>query len=214
MAKGLTDPLPPPHVRFFAIVISLKRVLRKGDTMERLRLVDPKHAQEEIHAELFDKVRKRMGIIPNITRAMANAPAVLEGYLEFSRALSKGNLSTRLRELIAIEVAQLNGCGYCLAAHSAIGAAAGLDVQSINRARKGEFDDTPTGEVLRFVKILVRNHGYVRDDDIARLRYAGFGDGEITEIIANVSINIFTNYFNHVAQTPIDFSQVPALSEV
>ncbi len=39
-------------------------------------------------------------------------------------------------------------------------------------------------------------------------RAAGLTDAEITEVIANVALNVFTNYFNLVAKTELDFPQV------
>ena len=41
-----------------------------------------------------------------------------------------------------------------------------------------------------------------------RLVQAGYSDAEITEIVSHVALNIFTNYFNHVARTEVDFPKV------
>ena len=48
----------------------------------------------------------------------------------------------------------------------------------------------------------------ISDDDIREIRIAGFGEEEIVEIVAHVALNIFTNYFNLVAQTEIDFPRI------
>src|SRR5262245_25294309 len=70
--------------------------------------------------ELLGIVKGKLGLVPNMTRAMANAPAVLDGYLQLSGALAKGTLPAKVREQIALAVAQANGCDYCLAAHTAV----------------------------------------------------------------------------------------------
>ena len=50
------------------------------------------------------------------------------------------------------------------------------------------------------------------DADEAALREHGFSEGEIAEIIANVALNVFTNYFNVAADVEIDFPKAPALT--
>jgi hypothetical protein len=59
--------------------------------------------------------------------------------------------------------------------------------------------------VIRFARKVVDQRGQVSDADIAGVRAAGLNDGAIAEVVANVALNIFTNYFNHVAETDIDF---------
>jgi len=136
---------------------------------------------------------------------MANSPAVLQGYLDFSQALSKGNLSAKLREQVALAVSEVNDCQYCLAAHSAIGRSVGLSEEAIGDSRRGESPDPKEATVLAFVRKIVENRGWVSDEDVAKLRKVGFSHGDVVELIANASLTVFTNYFNHVAETEVDF---------
>jgi uncharacterized peroxidase-related enzyme len=164
------------------------------------------------HAQrLLDGVQKKLGFAPNIMRTMANSPTVLQGYLDFSGALSKGNLSPKFREQIALTVSEVNNCGYCLAAHSAIGRSVGLSEEAIGDSRRGESPDTKEATALDFTRHVVVTRGWVTDEDVAKLRKARFSDGDITEILANISLTLFTNYFNHVAGTEVDFPEVPEL---
>ncbi len=158
--------------------------------------------------ELLDAVKAKLGLVPNITRAMANSPAVLEGYLGLSGALGKGSLSAKNREQIALAVGQSNQCNYCLAAHSAIGKMVGLTPDQILDSRRGTAIDAKSDAVIRFARKVVDERGHVSDADVAEVRAAGLDDGAIAEIVANVALNIFTNYFNHVAETDIDFPEV------
>lgn len=162
--------------------------------------------------ELLDAVHAKLGMVPNMTRAMASAPAVLDGYLGFSGALSKGTLSAKLREQIALTVSERNDCDYCLAAHSTIGKMVGLSQEQILDSRQGTAIDSKTDAVLRFAGQLVDNNGRVSDIDWESLRKTGVEDGTIAEIVANVALNIFTNYFNNVAQPEIDFPKAAPLS--
>ena len=147
-------------------------------------------------------------MIPNITRAMANAPAVLDGYLALSGALSKGALSPKQREQIALTVGQANGCEYCLAAHSALGKMVGLTSEQILDSRRGTAVDPKSDALLRFARQVVEQQGRITDDDLNAARSAGLSDAVLAEAVANVALHIFTNYFNHVAETDIDFPSV------
>jgi uncharacterized peroxidase-related enzyme len=144
-------------------------------------------------------------------QTMANSPAVLKGYLDFSNALSKGNLSGKFREQIALAVSEVNDCRYCLAAHSAIGRTVGLSDEAIGDSRRGESPDPKESTALAFTRTVVVNRGRVTDEEVSKLRKAGFTEGDIVELIANISLTLFTNYFNHVAETEVDF---PAVSEL
>ena len=178
--------------------------------MSRIPGINPDQASGQAQ-QLLRGVEINLGFVPNIVRTMANSPAVLEGYLEFSKALSKGHLPSKLREQIALTVAEANGCHYCLAAHAAIGKTVGLSEEAIQDSRQAISPDSQTAAVLQFVLKLVIERGLVSHADLAHLHNAGFNDGDIVEIIANVSLSLFTNYFNHVAETQLDFSEVSAL---
>lgn len=178
--------------------------------MQRLTALNPKTATGQAQG-LLKGAESKLGFAPNIMRTMANSPAVLQGYLDFSGALSKSQLSAKFREQIALTVSEANDCRYCLAAHSAIGRTVGLSEEAIRDSRRGESPDTKEATALEFTRLVVSNRGQVSDDEFATLRKAGFTDGEITEILANIALTLFTNYFNHVAGTEVDF---PAASEL
>lgn len=178
--------------------------------MSRLPAIDPETATGQAK-QLLDGVQEKLGFAPNIMRTMANSPVALQAYLNFSNALSKGSLSPKLREKIALVVAQDNQCEYCLAAHSAIGRTVGLSEEAIRDSRRGESCDSREAAILEFASTLVANRGWVTDEEIAHLHKAGVTEGETAEIIANVALTLFTNYFNHVAQTEIDFPEVEEL---
>jgi uncharacterized peroxidase-related enzyme len=183
----------------------------KEKIMSRIHQVNPQSATGKAK-ELLDGVQGKLGLVPNMTRAMVNSPAVLDGYLSLSGALSKGALSAKSREQIALAVAQANECEYCLAAHSAIGKMVGLSVDQILDSRRGTSVDPKTDAIIQFARQVVDQRGLVSDANIAQVRAAGLDDGAIAEIVANVALNIFTNYFNHVAETEIDFPRAEALA--
>lgn len=178
--------------------------------MSRLALIDPATAASPAR-EMLVAVRGKLGIVPNMTRVMANAPAVLNGYLSFAGALAEGTLDKRLGELIALTVAQANSCDYCLAAHTAIGGMLKVPGADLVAAREARSADARTRAILVFARKVTDTRGHVADDDVATLRLAGLTDGEIAEVVAHVALNFFTNLFNSVALTDVDFPLAPAL---
>jgi uncharacterized peroxidase-related enzyme len=175
--------------------------------MQRIAAVNPAEATGQAK-KLLEGVQAALGMTPNLMKTLAKAPAALEAYLNFGTALGKGDLDARFREQIALAVAQANSCEYCLSAHSAIGKRAGLKPEEILESREAHSHEAKRNLGLQFAKVLVVQKGQVSDQTLAELKAAGYSDGEITEIVANVAVNIFTNYFNHVARTEVDFPKV------
>jgi uncharacterized peroxidase-related enzyme len=184
----------------------------RNSIVARIQQIKPENAQGQT-AELFSAVRSKLGMVPNMMRAIGNSPASLQAYLQFSGSLATGLLSAKERELIALAVGQSNSCDYCLAAHSALGKMAGLTAEQIRDARLGNAVDSKNEALVRFSKKLVNERGQVSDDDLNTLRRFGFDDGHVAEIVANVAVNIFTNYFNHVAETDIDFPKAEVIQD-
>lgn len=175
--------------------------------MSRIGPIELNQAEGKAKA-LLDNVQKALGIAPNLMRTLAHSPAALEAYLSFSKILGGGVLGAPLREQIALTVAGANGCNYCAAAHTQLGKRAGLEERELKANLEAASSDPKIEAVLQFARSVVEKRGFVGDDEIQRVRDAGFGDREITEIVAIVSLNLFSNYFNHVAQVEIDFPAV------
>ncbi|SET04721.1 uncharacterized peroxidase-related enzyme [Nitrosomonas marina] len=161
----------------------------------------------------LEAVNKLLGSVPNLFRIVANSPQTLEGYLGLNGALGKGSLSPQTRERIALAVAQINGCNYCLAAHSYLGTnLARLSKAEIEAARRGTSSDAKAAAAVSFAVKIARNRGAVSDSDLQAVRDAGYSDAEIVEIIGNVALNTLTNYINEVLGTEIDFPVVDTLA--
>ncbi|MGP0172786.1 carboxymuconolactone decarboxylase family protein [Pseudomonas sp. NCHU5208] len=148
-------------------------------------------------------IGKSLGFIPNTFATLAHAPAALNGYLALSQALGKGTLDARAREVVALASSQVNGCGYCLAAHSLFAGKAGLSEADIRSARDGEFD-----AVARLTRQIVDSRGRLSDTHLQAARDAGLSDAAIVEVVANVALMTLTNYLNNLAETDVDFPSV------
>lgn len=175
--------------------------------MANLMLVDV-DTNHEGARKLFESVQANSGRVTNMMRAMANSPIVLETYLSVNSILARGMLSAEMRELLAVTVAQGNQCQYCLSAHTAKGKNLGLNAQTMESAQRFSADDPKIEAALKFARLLIEKRGTLRDEELERLRLAGYTDGEIAEIILVTTFNIFPNYFNKVADTDLDFEKV------
>jgi uncharacterized peroxidase-related enzyme len=174
----------------------------------RIAAINPSSAQPKAK-ELLAAVQKQLSMTPNMMRTMAHSPAVLQGYLSLSGALGTGVLSGKVREELALFIGQSNECDYCVAAHSTLGKMAGLQPNQLIEARKGLVGGDPEAQAaLKFAKAVLESRGDVADSDLAAARSAGLGDAQIAEIVAHVALNVFTNYFNRVARTEVDFPKV------
>ncbi|MFG0290201.1 MAG: carboxymuconolactone decarboxylase family protein [Rhodopirellula sp. JB044] len=181
--------------------------------MPRLQPINPATAQGET-AAVLNGVAKKLGKVPNIIATMANSPAVANAYLSFSGALAGGSLPANVRERIALTTGQANQCDYCVAAHTVLGKGAGLSDEDVADARNGTAKTEKEAAAVVFARKVVETQGNVSDADVTAVREAGYTDGEIAEIVAGVALNLFTNYFNHVAGTEIDFPAAPELASV
>lgn len=164
----------------------------------------PTASQPLLHA-----VHKQLGVVPNLFRLVSTSPAALEGYLGLSAALNKGALPAATRERIALAVAEVNGCSYCLSAHTYLGKnLAKLDDVEMAANRAGGSTDPKANAAVRFAAKVARERGQVTPSDIQALKSAGYDDAQLVEIVLHVALNTWTNYINEVAKTDIDFPVV------
>ena len=160
---------------------------------------------------LLEAVKKQLGVVPNLFRLVANSPAALEGYLGVMGALSKGKMPAPTRERIALAVAELNGCSYCLSAHTYLGKnLAKLDDAEITVNRSGASNDPKADAAVRFAVKVARSRGHVGEEEVRAVKAAGYDDAQVIEIVLHVALNTWTNYINEVAKTEIDFPVVTA----
>jgi uncharacterized peroxidase-related enzyme len=160
---------------------------------------------------LLDAVQKQLGVVPNMFRLIATSPQALEGYLGLSGALGHGALPAATRERIALAVAEVNGCDYCLSAHTYLGRnVAKLDDAEITANRNGASNDPKANAAVRFAVQVTRDRGHVSEADLSAVRRAGYTDAQVIEIVQHVALNTWTNLVNEVFKTDIDFPVVAA----
>ncbi|WP_217573276.1 carboxymuconolactone decarboxylase family protein [Mesorhizobium sp. GbtcB19] len=177
--------------------------------MPRIRTPETILTAPDASQPMLKAVEKQLGVVPNLFRMVSNSPSALEGYLGMSAALSKGRLPAPTRERIALAVAEINECSYCLSAHTYLGKnLAHLDDAEMVANREGSSGDSKAAAAVRFAAKIARERGNVGDADLEAVRQAGYDDAQIVEIVQHVALNVWTNYINKVADTEVDFPVV------
>lgn len=180
--------------------------------MPRLQPI-PLESAEGKQRELLDAAKKKLGKHINIIASMANSPVVLEAYLGFSGAMSHSKLPAKAREAVAMRIGEKNHCQYCVSAHTAVGKAVGYTEEETVKVRRGESTDPTVQAVINLADAIAESKGFISDDQFQAAKAAGLGDEEITEVVGLVALNFFTNFFNHVAETEVDFPKVELFAE-
>jgi uncharacterized peroxidase-related enzyme len=178
--------------------------------MTRANLIDAAQASGEVKIVL-DQIQQTFGSVPAMFKATANSAVALKSLWGGFVATAGGTLPAKVKEKLAVAIADYNDCEYCLAAHTALGRKAGASAQEIAEAQAGRSEDPATAAALRFALKVVQRRAQVNDEDFAELRRAGFSDEAIVEILAHVALNVFTNYINVALRVPVDFPAVKLL---
>ncbi|MGE0559927.1 MAG: carboxymuconolactone decarboxylase family protein, partial [Burkholderiales bacterium] len=152
-----------------------------------------------------------IGMVPNIYQGLGNSPVALEGALHTDSLIKKGQLSGAEIEAVKLAVSEAYGCNYCLAAHTLLGKKAGLSEADTLAIRRGNVHQPRLAALVKFVNHALQPKARVSDADLAAIRNAGFNDAQIAEIVQTISQTVFTNLFNRVHQTALDFPPAPAL---
>ena len=175
--------------------------------MSNIKLIDPATTTAE-HQKTFNQIHNAFGTIPNMFKAIGNSSAALNSMWTSFEALGQGTLGHQLGEQLAVLVANINRCEYCLAAHTMLGQNAGLTAVQMSEAQVGKSSDMKVQAALNFASKIVSERAHISTHDIEQIKQAGFNDADIAELIAHVALNIFTNYTNVAMAVPVDFPQV------
>lgn len=161
-------------------------------------------------AELYAAIKKMAGSVPNTFATIgAHGPNALKAILAADGVLSAGTLTKQDQETIKLVVSSVVECHYCVAAHSLLGKMTGLSQDALRHIRAG----TPTGDAKRdalvhFVKLLTETKGTISNEEFEAIRAAGYSDEQIVEISLAIAVTVFTNVFNRINDTAIDFPAV------
>ena len=153
----------------------------------------------------LEKAKSAYSFVPNLLGNMAEAPALLEGYMTLAGIFDKTSFSETERQIILLTNNRLNGCKYCMAAHTSISQMAGVKSDVITALRENTPIADPKLEALRtFASVINETRGWPSEEQINAFLSAGYSQANILEVILGTSLKLMSNYTNHVAETELD----------
>lgn len=154
---------------------------------------------------LMKGAQSAFGFVPNLLATMAESPAMLEAYMTLSGIFDKSDLSPTERQIILMTNNRLNGCTYCMAAHTVIAANSGVPADVIASLRDGsEIKDTKLEALRQFAAVINETRGWPSQADVDAFLAAGYTRQTVLEVILGTGLKVLSNYTNHVAETPVD----------
>jgi uncharacterized peroxidase-related enzyme len=176
----------------------------RSSDMSAFTLHTPESAPEASKAMLRN-AQQTYGFVPNLFAGMAESPALLEGYLALSAIFDKTALSHTERQIIMMTANRLNGCHYCMAAHSVVAQMQGVAPDVVAALRSGAAIADPKLEALRaFTARVLDSRGWPSEADLAALSGAGYTRQTVLEVVLGLGMKLLSNTTNHIAQTPLD----------
>jgi len=154
---------------------------------------------------LLAGAKKAYGFVPNLYAGQAEAPALLEGYLSLATTFNKTALSETERQVIMIANNRLNGCPYCVAAHTTIAKGSGVDNDVVQALRNGtEIPDVKLEALHQFAVRMNETRGWVAQNDLDALFAVGYDKQTALEVIVGTALKVMSTYTNHLINTPLD----------
>lgn len=160
---------------------------------------------------LLGELKKALGMIPNVYAAAGHSSGALANVLGWNASLGKNGLSKKEIEAISLHVSELNGCSYCISAHTVLGGMAGLNADQISAARNGGGSTPRENALLSFARRVVRTGGSRSGTDLMALREAKISDAEVIDALGVIALTQFRNAVALVSDTEIDFPKAPRL---
>jgi uncharacterized peroxidase-related enzyme len=156
---------------------------------------------------VLEKAKEQVGFIPNMYQGMVNSPGLLNTYLDGYTAFRQNSgFSTIEQEVIFLTISKINGCSYCMAAHSFIADKKSMVPTEVTDAiRDGnKILDNKLAALNAFTTTMVVERGLPSKKDVGVFVGAGFSERQILEIILAISVKTISNYSNHLFHTPVD----------
>ncbi len=174
------------------------------------KLIIPK--REEVSAAnqaIFDNLEKAVGFVPNIYAAMAHSENGLGNYLQYSGG--KTSFNNKEKEVIDLAVSQVNGCQYCLAAHTAMGKMNGFNDDQILGLRQGNSEDVKFSALAKLAQSIAANKGKATDAEVEAFYEVGYNKENLVDLVLAVGIITTTNFFHNLTDVAIDFPVAKSL---
>lgn len=156
--------------------------------------------------ELLQEIIKKLGFIPNISRALAESPVALEAYIRLNETfLGSSTFTLMEKQLVLLATSKENSCEYCVAAHSFNASHVGLSEDQISAIRSGEaLNNKKLNALVKLTSDIVTKRGIPDHASVANFFNEGYTKEQLLELITAVATKTLANYSNHFMQTELD----------
>ena len=178
--------------------------------MARLPVITEEMADEQTK-QIYDAIKSKFGMVPNIFKGMANSSVTLDAYLKLDEMISNGSFTPVEQDIVRIVVSQYNNCRYWLAAHTGSLSGQGLTSEDIVDIRKGNANDPKHAALINYTLKVLETKGYISDSDIEAFKDAGFSDAHAAEVTVIIAQKTLSNFFNHINDTDLDLPAAPEI---
>ncbi len=152
---------------------------------------------------VFDTLTKALGFVPNLYATIALSDNGLAKYLDFQSA--KTSLSNKEKEAVNLVVSQVNGCVYCLSAHTVIGKMNGFTDDQVIDIRRGKATDLKLNALVQLAKNITQTRGNADADLVDNFFAQGYTNGNLVDLILQISDKTAMNYLHNLTKIPVDF---------
>ena len=153
----------------------------------------------------LEATQKAYGFLPNLFGVMANSPALVEAYASLSKIFGKSSFSPTEQQIVLLATSELNGCTYCMAAHSVVAQMSKVPADVIEALRAGQPLADSKLEALRQLTVaIVETRGWPSEDVVKAFHDAGYSEAQYLEVVLGIGLKTLSNYTNHAASTPLD----------
>jgi uncharacterized peroxidase-related enzyme len=153
----------------------------------------------------LEALQKGVGFLPNLAASMADAPALIEGFVTLRSILGRSSFTPLERETISLVVSFGNDCSYCMAAHSTFATRQGATEEMLESLRGGRTPhDRRLGALAEYTRQLLANRGHASDGAVRTLMEAGFTRAQALEAILVIAFTTVANYAHNVTKCAVD----------
>ena len=181
--------------------------------MKTLKPISLEEANENSQA-IFNNVKSKIGMLPNLYATMGVSDKLLEGFLTFTETLKNGEFSGKEYEAIALATSQVNNCAYCLSAHTAIGKMNGFTEEETLDLRFNSSSNSKLNSLVILASELAKEKGKPSETAVQNFFEVGYTNAAFAELIAVVSLTTITNTIYHNGGFEIDFPKAKHIEEL
>jgi uncharacterized peroxidase-related enzyme len=154
---------------------------------------------------LLQQAEQNLGMVPNLERVMASAPALLAGYVQLWELFDQTSLSAVERQVVYQTANFENECNYCVPWHTRLSERAKMAPADVQALRDGRALSEPRLEALRvFTQALIRTRGKIAQADLEAFLAHGWTPQQALEVVLGLAVKTMSNYTNSIAGTPLD----------